>query len=159
MGSPQRPPVDHWPVGRMLSAVARRLEHAWDTHLASWDLNHASLPVLVHVQVRPLSQRQLAAACGVTEQTMSRVVARLERTGYVSRRADPVDRRRHVIDITPAGARALAACADPRPAQEEVLGHLPPDRRALLEEILREVVAPWDLLPGPQPADEPAARA
>lgn len=161
VSSAQRPPTDHWPVGRMLSAVARRMERAWDAHLASWDLNHASLPVLVHVQVSPLSQRQLADACGVTEQTMSRVVARLERTGYVTRRPDPADRRRHVIDITPEGAAALAACADPRPAQEAVLGHLPPDRRALLDELLREVVAPWDLLPGPARAEdgEAAARA
>jgi MarR family transcriptional regulator, organic hydroperoxide resistance regulator len=149
VSTPQVPPVDHWPVGRMLSAVARRIERAWDAHLASWDLNHASLPVLVHVTVAPMSQRELADACGVTEQTMSRVVARLERTGYVTRRPHADDRRRHVIDITPAGAAALAACADPRPAQEQVLGHLPPERRALLDELLRELVAPWELLPGP----------
>jgi len=127
----------------MLSAAARRMERAWDAHLAAWDLNHASLPVLAHVTVRPLSQRGLADACGVTEQTMSRIVARLERTGYVTRLPDAADRRRHVVTITPAGAAALAACADPAPAQQAVLGHLPPERRALLDDLLREVVAPW----------------
>ena len=141
-------PPEHWPVGRLLSAAARRIERAWDGHLATWDLNHASLPVLVHVAVVPMSQRQLADACGVTEQTMSRVVARLERTGYVTRRRHDDDRRRHVIAITPEGAQALAACADPRPAQEVVLGHLAPERRALLDELLREVVRPEDLVPG-----------
>ena len=35
-----------WPTGRMLSAVARRIEREWNAHLAHWDLNHASLPVL-----------------------------------------------------------------------------------------------------------------
>ena len=156
MSTPQGVPADHWPVGRMLSAVARRIERAWNAHLASWDLNHASLPVLVHVTSRPMSQRELADACGVTEQTMSRVVARLVRTGYVTRRPDGEDRRRHVIAITPEGTAALIACADPRPAQEQVLGHLPPERRALLDELLREVVEPWDVLPEPAPADPDA---
>ena len=161
----QGPPQDHWPVGRMLSAAARRIERAWDAHLASWDLNHASLPVLVHLSMSPMSQRQLADACGVTEQTMSRVVARLARTGYVTRRPHDEDRRRHVVAITEAGAAALAACADPTPAQQAVLGHLPPDRRALLDELMREVVAPWEVLSGPPtegagpPAGRPPARA
>lgn len=140
-------PPEHWPVGRLLSTAARRIERAWDGHLAAWDLNHASLPVLVHVSYAPMSQRQLADACGVTEQTMSRVVARLERTGYVTRRRHDDDRRRHVIAITPDGARALAACADPRPAQEAVLGRLSPERRALLDDLLREIVRPEDLVP------------
>lgn len=151
----QGPPTDHWPVGRMLSAAARRLERAWDAHLATWDLNHASLPVLVHLSVAPMSQRELADACAVTEQTMSRVVARLARTGYVTRRPHADDRRRHVVAITPQGLEALAACADPTPAQQEVLGHLAPERRALLDELMREVVAPWELLPGPAtPSDD-----
>jgi len=160
----QGQPPDHWPVGRMLSAAARRIERAWDAHLASWDLNHASLPVLVYVTEQPLSQRQLADACGVTEQTMSRVVTRLVRTGYVTRGPHPDDRRRHVVAITPAGAAALAACADPRPAQEAVLGHLPPERRALLDDLLREVVAPRGGIPAPGRAPDavenpPPARA
>ena len=161
----QGPPQDHWPVGRMLSAAARRIERAWDAHLASWDLNHASLPVLVHLTMSPMSQRELADACGVTEQTMSRVVARLARTGYVTRRPHDEDRRRHVVAITESGAAALAACADPTPAQQSVLGHLPPERRALLDELMREVVAPWELMPGPSaegagpPAGRPPARA
>ncbi|QGQ20950.1 MarR family transcriptional regulator [Cellulomonas sp. JZ18] len=165
--------VDHWPVGRLLSAAARRMEREWNAHLAAWDLNHASHPVLVHLTTRPMSQRELAEACGVTEQTMSRVVARLERTGYVSRRPDPDDRRRHVIAITDAGTAAFVASADPRPAQERVLGVLDERQRDQLRELLLLVVQPDDLasstgdptggpapVPSPAPpSDDAAARA
>ena len=78
-------PPEHWPVGRLLSAAARRIERAWDGHLATWDLNHASLAVLAHLLRAPMSQREIATANGVTEQTMSRVLARMERTGYITR--------------------------------------------------------------------------
>ncbi|MDC7122497.1 MarR family transcriptional regulator [Cellulomonas fimi] len=109
-----------WPVGRLLSAAARRVEREWNTHLGGWDLNHASLPVLVHLARAPRSQRELAALCGVTEQTMSRVLARMERTGYVRRAPHEEDRRRHVISATPEGLAALGAAADPRRAEEVV---------------------------------------
>lgn len=161
--------IDHWPVGRLLSAAARRMEREWNAHLAAWDLNHASHPVLVHLTSRPMSQRELAEACGVTEQTMSRVLARLERTGYVSRRPDPDDRRRHVIAITDAGTAAFVASADPGPAQERVLEVLDARQREQLRDLLLLVVQPDDLVPPgggtpavPSPAppsDDAAAKA
>ncbi len=155
---------DHWPVGRLLSAAARRIEREWNAHLSAWDLNHASHPVLVHLAAGPMSQRGLAEACGVTEQTMSRVVARLERTGYVSRRPDAADRRRHVIAITEAGTRAFLASADPRPAQDRVLAALDPDQREQLRTLLLLVVQPEDAGAPPRPgagldATAPSPRA
>ncbi|WP_246036746.1 MarR family winged helix-turn-helix transcriptional regulator [Cellulomonas telluris] len=159
-------PIDHWPVGRLLSAAARRMEREWNAHLAAWDLNHASHPVLVHLTARDMSQRELAEACGVTEQTMSRVLARLERTGYVSRRPDPDDRRRHVIAITAAGTAAFLASADPEPAQERVLEPLDDRQRAQLRDLLLLVVRPDRSVPAPggrpgagEDGDDASARA
>lgn len=96
-----------WPVGRLLSAAARRVEREWDAHLGAWDLTHAGVPVLAHLLAGPRSQRELATASGVTEQTMSRVIARLERTGHVVREAHAADHRRVAVSITPAGRAAL----------------------------------------------------
>jgi DNA-binding MarR family transcriptional regulator len=132
----------HWPVGRLLSAATRRVEREWDTHLARWDLNHASLPALVHLARSSLSQRELAAACGVTEQTTSKVVARLERTGYVTRTPHAGDRRRHDIEITTAGRHALVGASDRAPADAIVTRGLTPEQVDQLRALLALVARP-----------------
>jgi len=95
--------LGHWATGRLLSAAARLVEHEWNTHLAQWDLNHASLAVLHVLLGGPLTQRELAGAVQVEDQTMSRTVERLERSGYIERRRDEADRRRVVVSLTPTG--------------------------------------------------------
>ena len=131
-----------WPAGRLLSAAARRVERDWNVHLAAWDLNHASLPVLVHLSRRPLSQRELAAACGVTEQTTSRVVARMERTGFVTRSPHEGDRRRLVLSITDAGRAALAVASDRELAETLVTRGLTDDEVTELRRLLALVARP-----------------
>jgi DNA-binding MarR family transcriptional regulator len=135
------PEPSGWPVGRLLSAAARRVERDWNAHLASWDLNHASQPVLVILLRGPRTQAELAAACDVTEQTMSRVLARLERSGYVTRTAHATDRRKHQISATDAGRTAVLAASDPATAEAMVTDGLTPEQvdqlRALLLLVAR----------------------
>ncbi|WP_246465159.1 MarR family winged helix-turn-helix transcriptional regulator [Ruania alkalisoli] len=102
-------PPEAWPTGRLLSAAARRVERAWDAYLAQWSLSHASLPVLAVLAGGGHSQREIADHLGVTEQTTSRIIAGLERSGYVRRSPHPDDRRRHIVEITGEGYGALTA--------------------------------------------------
>lgn len=125
-----------WPVGRLLSAAARRVERDWNGHLDSWDLNHASQPVLVILLRGPSTQAQLAALCEITEQTMSRVLARLERSGYLTRTAHATDRRKQVITITAAGREAVLAASDPEAAEAMVTDGLTAEQVAQLRELL-----------------------
>lgn len=131
-------PAD-WPTGRLLSAAARRVEREWNAHLAGWDLNHASLPVLVHLLSGPMSQREIAAANDVSEQTMSRTLARMVRSGYITRTPHPTDRRRHTVAITDAGRAACAQAADPVAAEEMVVRGLSADQVDRLRELLLKV--------------------
>ncbi|EYR63183.1 MarR family transcriptional regulator [Actinotalea ferrariae CF5-4] len=131
----------HWPTGRLLSAVARRIEREWNAHLDTWDLNHASLPVLFHLARGPHSQRDLARANGVTEQTMSRILARMERSGYIAREQHPTDRRRHDVVLTAAGRAVMLEAGDPRPAEEMSVRGLEPHHVEQLREILGLMLA------------------
>ena len=130
-----------WPTGRLMSAVTRRVEREWNAHLARWELNHASLPVLAHLAAGPRSQRELATSCGVTEQTMSKTLSRLERTGYVERPLRPGDRRRHDVFLTTSGARALDAAGATDLAEEMVLRGLDDEQVRRLRELLLHMLA------------------
>ncbi|ABK52120.1 transcriptional regulator, MarR family [Acidothermus cellulolyticus 11B] len=92
-----------WNLGRLLSMAARIVEHEWNSWLQELQLTHAGLLALHALRDGPLSQRELAARCSVEEQTMSRIVAKLVRAGYVTKEPDPHDRRRRRIAMTARG--------------------------------------------------------
>jgi len=57
----------------------------------------------------PAAPSDLAARLGLTTGAITKVLDRLERAGYLSRSADPSDRRRIVITADPEGLATLAA--------------------------------------------------
>ncbi len=57
----------------------------------------------------PVTATVLAAREQIRLQSLTRLLASLERRGYVSRQPDKRDRRRLLITLTPAGKKALAA--------------------------------------------------
>ena len=117
-----RSDVDTWPTGRLLSVAARVVEARFDQYLAGLDLTHAGLIALHHLATGELSQRQLAKLSRVTDQTMSRTIERLGRTGHVVRELDPDDRRRTIVGITGLGVDALAAARKAERESERLLG-------------------------------------
>ena len=131
---------DRWSLGRLLSTAARLVEHDWNAWLAERGLTHAGLLALDALEDGALTQRQLAAASRVEEQTMSRVLDRLERTGHVERRRDTVDRRRLVVTLTPSGRHVLDQIKSTDIADVLVGEHLA-DPAAFREELLRLVMA------------------
>lgn len=129
-----------WATGRLLSHVARGLERRWNNHLDTWGLNHASLPVLLQLINTDHSQRELAATANVTDQTMSRIVAKLERLGYVTKTPDQDDARRVIVHLTPAGS-AVASAATRTEEGELIVGRgLSSEQIAMLREILIAMV-------------------
>jgi DNA-binding MarR family transcriptional regulator len=135
-----------WPTGHLLSVAARCVEHDWNAHLATWGLTHASLPVLVLLTRHNHSQRELATATGVTQQTMSRILERLERAGYLTRTPHPSDRRQHVIALSAKGATVMCEAADLAHAEAITTRGLTGEQVAQLRTIL---VALIRARPGP----------
>jgi DNA-binding MarR family transcriptional regulator len=82
-------------------------------------------------------QQELAEALCMDANNVVLLLNELEELGHVTRRRDPVDRRRHLVELTQAGGRALM---DAERAQEtiedEVLQALDAGERATLWRLL-----------------------
>jgi DNA-binding MarR family transcriptional regulator len=82
----------------------------------------------------------------------------LEDTGYLVRRRDPEDRRRHRVQITEAGREALGRARDHMDAIEnEVLQALDADERAALLTLLARALKGVEHVA--EDADHPALTA
>lgn len=82
-------------------------------------------------------QQELAEALCMDANNIVLLLNELEELSYVERRRDPSDRRRHLVDLTAAGHKALrnAERAQER-VEADVLNTLDADERAQLRELL-----------------------
>jgi MarR family transcriptional regulator, temperature-dependent positive regulator of motility len=65
----------------------------------------------------------------------------LEDAGYVLRRRDPSDRRRHIVEMTADGVRALEHAEEKlETVEDEVLGNLNGSERATLRKLLAKAL-------------------
>jgi MarR family transcriptional regulator, organic hydroperoxide resistance regulator len=135
-----RDDIGAWPTGRLLSVAARVVEGRFQAFLEARGLTHAGLIALHHLAGGPLSQRQIAVLCRVTDQTMSRTVDHLRQSGYVERRTDDRDRRRVLVRVTEAGERVLAAARHEERASEHLLGALD-DYEWFREQLIKLITA------------------
>lgn len=105
----------------------------------------------VFQRIRPEGSRmtELAEAAQLTKQTLTSIVDRLERAGYVARSTDPADARARLVRITAQG-RELVELSLPVVAEVESTWeqHLGPADTASLRRILTELRQITDL-PGP----------
>ncbi len=117
-------PVETWALSRLLITASRLVEHDIAAEMRPLGLTHATFGVLALVQSMPHSQKELAAATRVEEQTISQTVDKLERMGMVTRERDPHDRRRFLITVTIQGQQAFSH-ATRRDHAEQALAGLP----------------------------------
>lgn len=103
---------NQWPTNRLLSTAARLVEHAWNENLASLGITHAGVMALDVLRSEgSMTQAQLAHQVRVQAQTMGKTLHRLEVHGHITRSRNALDRRSHVVSISPAGERVLVDAA------------------------------------------------
>lgn len=90
-------------------SVALFLEEA-----AGFGLTTTQYGTMVVLRARgSLDQVGIATLVGIDRSTTALVVGKLEDAGYVERRDDPVDKRRKIITLSPAGHAMLDRVAEP----------------------------------------------
>lgn len=106
--------------------------------------------LLAYLGDHPAStQQELGEAMYLDPNTVVLLLNELETQGFSIRRRDADDRRRHVVEITPAGRQALVRAEKARDAiEEEVLGGLTSEDRATLRRILLKALEAQALTAG-----------
>lgn len=88
-------------LGFLISDAARLMRTVFDRRVRRLELTRAQWLVLARLHRRPgASQSELAEMMEVEKASAGRMVDRLERKGWVERRADPVDRRINRLYLT-----------------------------------------------------------
>jgi DNA-binding MarR family transcriptional regulator len=133
------------PASRRLTYLFKRADrHLADLHaeaLAPLDIHVRELGVLLVIdRSEPGSQQEIAERMGVDRTTMVAIIDSLETKGIIARRPDSDDRRRNLIEITPAGHEILrqATVASDR-AEAQLLAPLNAQDAEQLRDLLARV--------------------
>jgi MarR family transcriptional regulator, temperature-dependent positive regulator of motility len=96
------------------------------------------------------AQKDMCAAMHLDPNNCVLLLNEMEAAGHVRRVRDPQDRRRHIVELTPAGKKALLhAERAMEDLEEEVIGALSADERAQLRDLLDRALSG-------APAEQPA---
>ena len=136
--------MDHEPsTGDLVMALARRVRREHAEALTAWDVTPSQARALRVLSSRDGGMRpsMLAGELRIAPRSATDVVDGLEDRGWVSRAADPTDRRATVLSLTAAG-RDLVDRIEVvrRQASARVLDVLTPAQRRTLHDILTVVV-------------------
>ena len=141
-----RLPVVNQPAhhpGALLHHLARRMRLRTEAVLAPLGLRPRHLVALTVLRDRGGSTQQaLAATLEMDGTNIVGLLNALEARQLIERRRSPEDRRRHLVELTDAGAEQLAKAECALSAvEDEVLGALDHSQRETLYSLLRQAAA------------------
>lgn len=131
----------------LLTRLAKQVYRRSSDELLGMQLRH--LVALSYVRDHDACpQHELAEAFCMDANNVVLLLNEIEQLGYVTRLRDPSDRRRHLVQLTPAGAEALSLAERAQEAiEDDVLQGLDPTERTTLWQLLTRA------LRGVEPAD------
>ena len=111
-------------------------------YLSAADITPVQFAILNALLDSPgIDQVSLAKRVAFDPATSGSVIGRLEAKGWVVRQADPTDRRRKLLVVTPHGKQALASIQDDvARVQAKILSPLPQADQQLFVNLLSRLV-------------------
>jgi MarR family transcriptional regulator, lower aerobic nicotinate degradation pathway regulator len=127
----------------LLDHLARATRARAESELARHGLRPRHLVALTLLRDHGgFSQQGLATALQMDKTNLVGLLNDLENSGLAARRRSPEDRRRHIVEITPAGADRLGEAEDGLVAVEDhVLAGLDEDERETLYGLLQRATS------------------
>lgn len=143
----------HESLGFLLHDATRAIRRRFEAGAAELGLSSAQWRCLVHLMREgPSPQARLAELLEIEPISVSRLLDRMQEGGWITREADPADRRVRIVSATP---KTCAAFTEAKKIAEAIyadaLANLPPGTRETLMATLRQIIA--NLSPNPEAQD------
>ena len=152
------PGIDkQWPMLLMIK-LGRITMHRFTQALEPYGVRPRHVAALIELRDRgQLTQQSLCGQLHLDPTNLVTILNELEERGYATRRRDPEDRRRHLVEVSKKGIAVLHKVSEVMDGvEEELLDGLDPAERKDLEGILTSI---WERSGGyeawSQVADEP----
>ncbi|MFD6162578.1 MarR family winged helix-turn-helix transcriptional regulator [Nocardia sp. NPDC060256] len=148
MGSKERLSAQQDRTWSLLIGVMMWLPAELDAYLERVaGLSHAEYQVLRWLSLsedREVHMTRLAATASVTPSHLSRIVARLQARGWITRSNDPDDARRTLARLTTSGAQVVAETEPGYTAEvrSHLFAHLTSAQAHQLEDITEAILTP-----------------
>jgi MarR family transcriptional regulator, temperature-dependent positive regulator of motility len=137
----------------LLAKTGALAKQRWAAMLADFDVSPSQNKVLMTLgETGPVCQQFLAELIGVDPRNTVPIVESLVERGLVGREVDPADRRRRVLDLTPAGREITGQLASiGAEIERDILSPLSPADQTRLRRMLLEILdAPAGALRRPE---------
>ncbi|HTA05600.1 MAG TPA: MarR family winged helix-turn-helix transcriptional regulator [Solirubrobacteraceae bacterium] len=147
----------------LLTRLAKQVYRRSDEQLLGMHLRHLMTLSYLRDHVG-CPQQELAEVLCMDANNVVLLLNELEDLGYTARVRDPDDRRRHRVELTPTGSKALHSAEHAQEAiEDDVLRALDPDERATLWRLLSRALYAAepgeDSVPGEHDIAAPVAAA
>jgi DNA-binding MarR family transcriptional regulator len=127
----------------LIEHLARISRRAADSAMADGSLRPRHVIALTLLSERgPMTQHAVGAALSLDPSNVVGLLNELEERGLISRRRDPADRRRHIVEVSATGADELTQTyAQLGLVEDELFKTLTCEQRSTLHELLASAVA------------------
>jgi MarR family transcriptional regulator for hemolysin len=128
-------------LGYLVHELARLMKRRLDGEARLYKITLPQWRAMAHVGNNgAISQTALAVALDTDPMTISGVLDRLEKSGLISREANPADSRAKLVELTPEGAERLEVARRlGAEMYEAALAGIPKDDVAIAENVLRQM--------------------
>ncbi|MCD0482634.1 MarR family winged helix-turn-helix transcriptional regulator [Streptacidiphilus sp. ASG 303] len=123
-------------MAKLVSLFHKEYEEA----AAARSLTGAQAKVLALLRRGPMPMRHIAQTLSCEPSNITGIVDRLEARGFVTREADPQDRRVKLVAVTDSGRSASEELRESLNFAREPLAALSGDERTVLRDLLRRML-------------------
>ena len=124
----------------LMAGLVALFHREYEEAAAARSLTGAQAKVLALLRRGPMPMRHIAQTLSCEPSNITGIVDRLESRGFVTREADPQDRRVKLVAATEAGSAASEELRKSLNFAREPLATLEEDERATLRDLLRRML-------------------